>query len=192
VAPGGGGYGHVALTLAGIAVADSRIYDRVMNADGDTTSPSADDRSLRRIEERETELERYRNQEQLIVDTLSLATRHAAAIHENARRDAELTLRKARIEAAERNGTAELERDHAMAELLRLRRITERMRSGLSEFLASTVEELRREGVEEEQVSNQTTALEAALASVVGSARRTEVRERVEDGPIGESRHGLS
>ena len=89
------GYGHVALTLAGIAVADSRIYDRVMNADGDAT-------------------------------------------------------------------------------------------------LASTVDELRREGVEEEQVSNQTTALEAALASVVGSARRTEVRQRVEDGPIGGSSHGLS
>jgi hypothetical protein len=79
-----------------------------------------------------------------------------------------------------------------MAELLRLRRITERMRSGLSTFLASRVDELRREGVEEEQVSNQTTALEAALASVVGSDRRTEVRQRVEDGPIGGSSHGLS
>jgi hypothetical protein len=121
-----------------------------------------------------------------------LATRHAAAIRENARRDAELTLRKARIEAAERKGTAELDRDHALAELLRLRRITERMRSSLSTFLASTVDELRREGVEEEQVSNQTTALEAALATVVESSRRTEVRDRVEDGPIGGSRHELS
>jgi cell division septum initiation protein DivIVA len=174
-------------------VSDSGIYDRVMNADEDATTPSADGWNLRRrIEELETELDRYRNQEQLMVDTLLLATRHAAAIRENARREAELTLRKARIEASDRKGTAELERDHAMAELLRLRRITERMRSGLSTFLASTVDELRREGVEEEQVSNQTTALEAALASVVGSNRRTEVRQRVEDGPIGGSPHGLS
>lgn len=127
-----------------------------------------------------------------MVDTLLLATRHAAAIRENARREAELTLRKARIEASDRKGTAELERDHAMAELIRLRRITERMRSGLSTFLASTVDELQREGVEEEQVSNQTTALEAALASVVGSNRGTEVRQRAEDGPIGGSPHGLS
>jgi cell division septum initiation protein DivIVA len=174
-------------------VADSGIYDRVMNADGDSATPSADDRSLRRqIEELETELDRYRDQEKLIADTLSLATRHAAAIRENARRDAELTLRKARIEAAERKGTAELDRDHTLAELLRLRRITERMRSSLSTFLASTVDELRREGVEGEQVSNQTTALEAALATVVESSRRTEVRDRVEDGPIGGSRHELS
>ena len=174
-------------------MSDSGIYDRVMNADEDATTPSADDWNLRRrIKELETELDRYRNQEQLMVDTLLLATRHAAAIRENARREAELTLRKAGIEAADRKGAAELERDHALAELRRLRRITERMRSGLSKFLASTVDELRREGVEEEQVSNQTTALEAALASVVGSNRRTEVRQRVEDGPIGGSPHGLS
>lgn len=164
-----------------------------MNADEDATTPSADGWNLRRrIEELETELDRYRSQEQLMVDTLLLATRHAAAIRENARREAELTLRKARIEASDRKGTAELERDHAMAELIRLRRITERMRSGLSTFLASTVDELQREGVEEEQVSNQTTALEAALASVVGSNRGTEVRQRAEDGPIGGSPHGLS
>jgi cell division septum initiation protein DivIVA len=60
-----------------------------MNPDGDATTPSANDRSLRRrIEELETELDRYRNQEQLIVDTLLLATRHAAAIRENVRREA--------------------------------------------------------------------------------------------------------
>lgn len=174
-------------------MSDSGIYDRVMNPDEMATTLSANDSSLRRrIEELETELDSYRQREQLLVDTLLSATRHATAIRESARRDAELALRKARIEAAKRKGTAELERDHAMAELLRLRRITERMKSGLSTFLAATVEELRREGVEEEQVSTQRTELEAALANVLGSDHRTEIQQRVEDDPKGGSPNGLS
>lgn len=167
---------------------DCGIYDRVMNAD-EAATPYADGMNLRRrIEELEAELNWYREQEQLVVDTLLLATRHATAIRENARRDAEVALRAARIEAAERKRSAELERDHAMAELLRLRRITERMRSGLSTFLTATVDDLRREGVEEEQVSEQDAELEAALASVLNSARQADSHN---DDPIGGSRHGL-
>lgn len=167
---------------------DSGIYDRVMNAD-EAATPSADGMNLRRrIVELEAELKWYREQEQLVVDTLLLATRHATVIRENARRDAELALRAARVEATERKRSAELERDHALAELLRLRRITERMRSGLSTFLTASVDELRREGVEEEQVPKQNSELEAALASVLDSARRTDSDS---DDPIGGSRHGL-
>jgi DivIVA protein len=189
--------GRVALTVADgqIAVSDSGIYDRVMNPDEKATTSSANDSNLRRrSEELETELDSYRQREQLLVDTLLSATRHATAIRESARRDAELALRKARIEAAERRDTAELERDRAMAELLRLRQITQRMRSGLSTFLAATVEELRLEGVEDEQVARQNAELElqAALASVLGSDRRTEIQQRVEDNPKGGSPNGLS
>jgi hypothetical protein len=167
----------------------------VMIPDEIATTPSANDSSLRRrIEELETELDSYRQREQLLVDTLLSATRHATAIRESARRDAELALRKARIEAAERRDTAELERDRAIAELLRLRQITQRMRSGLSTFLAATVEELRLEGLEDEQVARQNAELElqAALASALGSDRRTEIQQRVEDDPKGGSPNGLS
>ena len=54
-----------------------------------------------------------------------------------------------------------------MAELLRLRRITEQMRNGLSTFLTATVEELRQEDVEQQQVSEQNAELAAELANVV-------------------------
>ena len=67
------------------------------------------------------------------------ATNHAIAIRESARREAELTLRKARAEAEKIKAGAERERDAAQRELLRLRRITEQMRSGLSAFLTSKV-----------------------------------------------------
>ena len=189
--------GRVALTLAEgqIAVSDSGIYDRVMNPDEIAATPSANDSSLRRrIDELEMELASYRQREQLLVDTLLSATGHATAIRESARRDAELALRKARIEAAERREAAEAERDRAMAELLRLRQVTERMQSGLSTFLAATVEELRREGLDDEQVARQNAEreLQAALASVLGSDRKAETQQRVEDDPKGGSLNEFS
>jgi len=189
--------GRVALTLAEgqIAVSDSGIYDRVMNPDEIATTPSANDSSLRRrIDELEMELASYRQREQLLVNTLLSATGHATAIRESARRDAELALRKARIEAAERREAAEAERDRAMAELLRLRQVTERMQSGLSTFLAATVEELRREGLDDEQVARQNAEreLQAALASVLGADRKAETQQRVEDDPKGGSLNEFS
>jgi len=189
--------GRVALTLAEgqIAVSDSGIYDRVMNPDEIAATPSANDSSLRRrIDELEMELASYRQREQLLVDTLLSATGHATAIRESARRDAELALRKARIEAAERREAAEAERDRAMAELLRLRQVTERMQSGLSTFLAATVEELRREGLDDEQVARQNAEreLQAALASVLGADRKAETQQRVEDDPKGGSLNEFS
>jgi cell division septum initiation protein DivIVA len=127
----------------------------------------SDSELRQRIDELEGELERYRKQERLVVDTVLSATVHATVIRESARRDAQLTLRKARAEAVKRTSTVEQERDQAIAELLRLRRITEQMRSGLSAFLSATVEELRGEGVEEAHVSEENAELEVALASLV-------------------------
>jgi len=99
----------------------------------------------REIERLQAELSRYRETEQLLVKTLASATTHATAIRESARRDAELALRKARVEAQKREAVAERERNDAERELLRLRRLTEQMRKGLSGFLTAKLEELHVE-----------------------------------------------
>jgi hypothetical protein len=68
------------------------------------------------------------------------------------------------------------------------------MQSGLSTFLAATVEELRREGLDHEQVARQNAEreLQAALASVLGSDRKAETQQRVEDDPKGGSLNEFS
>ena len=120
-----------------------------------------------RIAQLEGELEQHREHEELVTKTLISATSHATAIRESARREAELTLRKARAEAEKRMTGVERERDDARNELLRLRRITEQMRRGLSEFLTAKVEELRLEGEEGVPASEQSQELDAVLGSAV-------------------------
>lgn len=178
-----------------------------MNSHDQATGPPTTDPNVRqRIDELENELERYREREQLVADTLLTATRHATAIRESARRDAELALRKASAEAAKRTSAAERQRDRTMAELLRLRRITEQMRNGLSTFLTATVEELRQEETEQRQISEQNAELEALLASIVSersskpaesgatatSDLRPEIQHRGEHDPSGRSPDGLA
>lgn len=131
------------------------------------TDPTNDPGLRRRIAELEAELQRHREQEQLVAKTLVSATAHAATIREGARRDAELTLRKARAEADRRRAAAERERDDAIRELLRLRRITEQMRKGLSAFLTESVEELQLEETDSAQASAKKPGLEPALANAV-------------------------
>jgi cell division septum initiation protein DivIVA len=165
-----------------------------------------DQQQLReRIDQLQGELERYREHEQLVSKTLLSATSHATAIRESARREAELTLRKARAEAEKRKSGAERERDDARNELLRLRRITEQMRRGLSAFLTAKVEELRLETDEEVPASGQDQGLEAALGSALegqtaraaeagpepASHPRAEVREGGRYGSSGGSPDGL-
>jgi hypothetical protein len=175
-----------------------------------TVFPTTDSNIRQRIDELENELERYRERErereQLIAATLLTATRHATAIRESARRDAELTLRKASAEAAKRTSAAERQRDRTMAELLRLRRITEQMRNGLSTFLTATVEELRQEETEKRQISEHNAELDGLLASIVSersskpagsraaatSDLRPEIQHRGEHDPSGRSPDGLA
>jgi cell division septum initiation protein DivIVA len=147
-------------------IVGSTISD-VSPSEPTTTYSTGDHELRRRIDELERELEQYREQEQLVSKALVAATSHATAIRESARRDAELTLRKARAEAAKTKSAAERERDHAMSELMRLRKITEQMRSGLSAFLTATVEELRHEEGGDAQTDGKNPVLESALASVV-------------------------
>ena len=134
------------------------------------------DELRRRIETLEADLRRYREQEQLFVSTLVSANSHAIAIRESARRDAELLLRKARAEAQKRNAAAqrrnaavERARDDAERELLRLRRITEQMRSGLSGFLTAQLEELQHEAEQESRTAQPNAELETALDRAVGA-----------------------
>ncbi len=126
-----------------------------------------------RIDQLEGELERHRSQEQLLAKTLVSATRYGTVIRESARREAELALRKARGEAEKLKARAVRERDDARRELLRLRRITEQMRNGLSEFLTAKVEELEVE-IDDHQ-GRQDDELETALGSALGgqSAAKT-------------------
>jgi cell division septum initiation protein DivIVA len=167
---------------------------------GEYQQPSDWEELGRRIDQLERELGQYRDDEQLAVKTLRSATSHATAIRESARREAELTLRKARAEAEKRKSTVERERDDARNELLRLRRVTEQMRMGLTAFLTEKVEELRLESEEDEPASDQGQELDVVLGSAVearGSEpvsaphERAEIRERGEHGSSSESPDGL-
>jgi hypothetical protein len=161
----------------------------VVNEDQQAPRPfiSDSDELRERVDQLEGELERHREHEQLVVKTLLSATSHATAIRESARRDAEITLRKARAEAEKRRASFEREQDAARRELLRLRRITEQMRKGLAEFLTVKMEELRLE-TEEEAPAAHDAELEAALRSGIGP--QSEIRaspwaERASDSQAG-------
>jgi cell division septum initiation protein DivIVA len=166
--------------------------------------PTNDAGLRRRIAELEAELQRYREQEQLVAKTLVSATAQATTIREGARREAQLTLRKARAEAGRRKAAAERERDDAIRELLRLRRITEQMRKGLSAFLTKAVEELQLEETDRAQASAEKPELEPTLANTVqqhstgatswpedASGLRAEIPRPGEDRSIGGSPNDL-
>lgn len=166
---------------AAIAEPGHGLYDLGVSGDWAPSQRSSESNGLRdRIYDLEDELERYRSQEQLLVKTLLSATNHAAAIRESARREAELTLRKARIEAERLKAGAERERDDASHELMRLRRITEQMRNGLSAFLTAKVEELQLETGEEAMPARQESEFEAALGSGLEGRTATELRSGAE------------
>jgi len=167
-----------------IAVLDKGIYHFGVDEGRETLEHDSESEQLRgRIDQLEGELERHRSQEQLLVKTLLSATSHATAIRESARQEAEVTLRKARIEAEELKAGAIRERDDARRELMRLRRITEQMRSGLSAFLTEKVEELRLETEDEAKAASGEEELEAALGSLLEGRSATELGSSPERTP---------
>ena len=103
--------------------------------------------SLRvQVAQLEEELSRLRAQEELVAKTLIAATSHATAIKEDARREAEEILSKAREEfdrRAERAERAERERVQAEHQLLRMRRLAQEMQNGLAGFLTRALDQLR-------------------------------------------------
>ena len=162
------------LLQAVIADRHRAIYHLVVRKVEETSGGATElDKLQLRIDQLEVELERHRSQEQLIAKTLVSATSYGTVIRENARREAELALHKARAEAERLKARAVRERDDARRELLRLRRTTEQMRNGLSEFLTSKVEELEVE-IDDHQ-GRQDDELETALGSALGgqSAAKT-------------------
>jgi cell division septum initiation protein DivIVA len=155
----------------------------------------------RRVEELEAEVSRYREKEQLLVNTLVSATSHATAMRESARREAELILRKARAEARKRKAAVERTRGDAERELLRLRQITEQMRRGLSVFLTEKLEELQLEVGANAPTPEPKAELETALESAVDarlkgaaapkSDQEAEILGEDERRSTGGSEHGL-
>jgi DivIVA protein len=190
-----------------IAVSVCGIYDSVVSDHHDGVGASTGEeweRVRQRIVDLEGELERYREREELVTKTLLSAVSHATAIRDDARREAELTLRKAKGKAAQRRADALREQDEARRELMRLLRITDQMRRGLSDFLAEKVDELRPEAENNAASSQAQAELDAALedamkqkATVAAPSRvpvshpQADVPERSGDGSIGGSLDGL-
>jgi cell division septum initiation protein DivIVA len=145
------------------------LYDSLMGETNWAAQSYAGEREelYRRIEKLEADLSRSREKEQLLVSTLGSATSHARAIRESARRDAERILRKAGAKAQKKKAAVVRARRDEELELLRLRRITEQMRTGLASFLTGKLEELHVEAGQEQPIAQPTIELERALESVV-------------------------
>ncbi len=97
----------------------------------------------RHVRQLEDEIAGYRSREELLNKKLLLATTYAARVTEEARRDAQIALRKARARADEILGGIERERSRAERELLRLHQVTAETRASLSGFLTTALEQLR-------------------------------------------------
>ena len=94
----------------------------------------------------EAELAGHRQREEVLNRSLLAASNQAMTIREEARREAELILRKARAELARREERAknvEAERAQAEQQLLHLRASTREVQQGLASVLAETLEQLR-------------------------------------------------
>jgi cell division septum initiation protein DivIVA len=149
------------------------LYDSLMGETNWAAQSYAGEREelYRRIEKLEADLSRSREKEQLLVSTLGSATSHARAIRESARRDAERILRKAGAKAQKKKAAVVRARRDEELELLRLRRITEQMRTGLASFLTGKLEELHHEA--EKQTEQPDAELERALANVVDARSKS-------------------
>ena len=91
------------------------------------------------VDRLEAEIERYRNHAQRTSAIFLHATDYAAWMRENARRDAELTLRKSRARAKEMLSDVESQRELAQGELVRLQSLARETRHKLAEFTTSAL-----------------------------------------------------
>jgi len=111
---------------------------------------------LAEMQQLELELERYRAHAERTSKLFLSAANYAQWVRENARRDAELALRKARAKVQQLEATADAleltERELAQRqeELARLEVLTDETRTQLSAFLAAGLEALSIEGVPEQ------------------------------------------
>ena len=106
---------------------------------------------LAEVRRREAELERYRAHAERTSKLFLSATNYAEWVRENARRDAELALRKARVKVEKLDAIAreleqtELELARRQDELTRLQALTDETRARLSSFLAAGLQALDTE-----------------------------------------------
>jgi hypothetical protein len=107
--------------------------------------------ALDKVSRLEVELQRHREHAERMSRLFLSVTRFAEWVRENARRDADLALRKARIRVDKLNRTAsELERTESelarmQDELARLQTLTDETRAGLSAFLTAGLQALNSE-----------------------------------------------
>ena len=146
--------------------------------------------SLReQVAQLESDLAHHRAQEQLVAKTLIAATSHATVIKEDARREAEEILSKAREEfdrRAERAERAERERVQAEHQLLRMRRLAQEMQNGLAGFLTRALDQLRPQ---EERATPE--ALQSIGNGAAGSLETELEQEVAEHRPQGEDVEAL-
>lgn len=121
------------------------------------------------IRKLEAELATYREQREAIANALVSArtflaiTNYASKIREEARREADLMLRKVHVEIRSRLARAERERVQVERELLQLRRITNETRAGLSSFLTTALDRLQLQEGEDAHATSKTTDVPEAL-----------------------------
>lgn len=119
----------------------------------ETVEPSSERETLRaEVQRLEAELERYRSHAERTSKLFLSATNYAEWVRENARRDAELALRKARAKVEKFEATAgalertERELVRMQGELEGLQALTDETRARLSTFLAAGLQALNTEG----------------------------------------------
>ena len=108
------------------------------------------------LEERERlegELERFKEQEALLRNTLVSAERAADEVRAQAGREAELVVEKARVAAREILVTAESDRERVKTEIRRLRALEAEMRAGYRAFLLAALERVEHDSHAPEQAA---------------------------------------
>ena len=135
----------------------------------------------------EAELERYRAHAQRTSRMFQAVTGYAEWIKENARRDAELTLRKARARADKTLGKLAQERERSERELVRLQALTAETRTRLSAFTAIALQVLDAQGVEAIQADGASQASHPTLADdlkdALGSQQGASAQQVAADQP---------
>jgi cell division initiation protein len=111
--------------------------ERIADAYGDVWRERAD--LVDRVEEQDAELRRYRDLEEVLRRTLISAERAVDAMREQARREAEATLRDAEARAREMIGEAHAERERLRRDMLRLRETEQEFRARFRSVVSSTV-----------------------------------------------------
>ncbi len=119
------------------------------------------------------ELDRHREREQVVSNTLLEASSHATRIRENAREEAETIVHKARARSEEHAALAERaerQRADAEGELDRLRQLTQEMQRGLTSFLTQTLAKLEPEAEPEPEPEAEAEAEPGAEPQPAGEA----------------------